>query len=268
MNLKTLVKISNVVAGISVLLLVYWVFIYVLTEVFGLRIFRENISQSFVMSVLGILALMAGSLMINVMFNLTRIAQRHNADPETGTGIVSRKVVWAFALSFPIIFGLLFAGDYITSVKKENLLVRSARTVIESNQQRTDQLINYSFSDQWLTDAAKTLSFFERTDANFPHTAVIVQDEVDGAKSFLAIRGYSTSRNDAGEVVLPAKSSYQMATTKPQRDYLDAVFSGKTTESRFTAAKGNYTLFYPYAKDGKVIVLYFSDYQQYGKMGK
>ena len=35
------------------------------------------------MSVLGILALMAGALIINIMFNLTRIAQKHNEDKTT-----------------------------------------------------------------------------------------------------------------------------------------------------------------------------------------
>jgi len=80
MNLKTLVKLSNVVAAISIVLLIYWVFVFISVEVFGLKIFRENISQTFGMSVLGILALMGGSLMINVMFNLTRIAQKHNQD--------------------------------------------------------------------------------------------------------------------------------------------------------------------------------------------
>ncbi len=80
MNLKSLVKLSNIIALISIVLLVYWVFIFVSVEVFGFKVFRENISQTFAMSVLGIFVLMAGSSMINVMFNLTRIAQKHNLD--------------------------------------------------------------------------------------------------------------------------------------------------------------------------------------------
>ncbi len=83
MNLKKLVKLSNIVALIAILLLIYWIFIFISVEIFGLKIFRENISQTFAMSVLGIFALMAGSLMINVMFNLTRIAEKHNKDEIT-----------------------------------------------------------------------------------------------------------------------------------------------------------------------------------------
>ena len=63
---------------LSILLLIYWVFVVIAVQVFGFKIFRENISQTFAMSILGIFALMVGSLIINVMFNLTRIAERHN----------------------------------------------------------------------------------------------------------------------------------------------------------------------------------------------
>mgnify|MGYP006170424293 CR=1 FL=1 len=82
MNAKQLVKISNYIGFISIVLLVYWVFTFILIEVFGLKVFRKNMTESFYLSVLGILAMMAGALIINIMFNLTRIAQKHNNDEE------------------------------------------------------------------------------------------------------------------------------------------------------------------------------------------
>lgn len=268
MNLKTLVKLSNIVATISILLLIYWVFIYVSAEVFGFRIFRENITQTFSMSVLGILALMGGSLMLNVMFNLTRIAQKHNKDavdeaPRRGT-------MWylAFGLSFPLIFGLLFAGDYLTSKKKENLLIQSARSVVDTNAEKTDRLLNYEFSDKWLSDTRDTLNFFERTNQNFPHVSLIVKDSLDGTPVFLAFRDYATMRNDKGEVIEPDKRSFLMKTTEAERDYLNKVFDQSFNETRFKASDGSYEFFFPYIKDGKKIVLHFSDYQRYGKIGK
>lgn len=80
MNYKTLVKLSNIIGIISIILLVYWVFVFISMTVFGLKIFRENITETFYLSVVGVLALMLGSLIINVMFNLTRIAEKHNQD--------------------------------------------------------------------------------------------------------------------------------------------------------------------------------------------
>src|SRR5688572_22020421 len=103
MNLKILVKLSNIVALIAILLLIYWVFVFISVEVFGFKVFRENLSQTFAMSVLGIFVLMAGSLMINVMFNLTRIAEKHNKDEIVEAKAVSKNLGWVFLLSFPLI---------------------------------------------------------------------------------------------------------------------------------------------------------------------
>ena len=267
MNLRLLVKLSNVVALISILLLIYWIFVFVSVEVFGFRIFRENLSQTFGMSVLGILALMGGSLMINVMFNLTRIAQKHNGDDLSDAKPISRNILLAFGISFPLIFGGLFAGDYLTSIKKETMLIQSAKAVIEANPEKSARLLNYEYSESWLGNTRDTLEFFERTERNFPYASVIVRDELDGAPVYLAFREYSTHKNDAGEVVQPERKSYLLRLSQPDRDYLNKVFDEGLTETRFTASDGNYELYYPYVKDGKRIVLYFSDYQRYGKMG-
>lgn len=54
---------------------------------------------------------------------------------------------------------------------------------------------------------------------------------------------------------------------KIEREYLNEVFFNESEEVRFSAADGSYELFYPFSKDGKTVVLYFSDYQSYGKIG-
>ena len=124
MTPKQLVRISNTIGIIAILLLVYWVFSFVTIEVFGLKVFKKNMTETFYLSVLGILALMAGALIINVMFNLTRIAQKHE-DNEIQTK--SNKKIFLFLIAlFPIIATLLYFGDYVTKQKKEKLLIQSA----------------------------------------------------------------------------------------------------------------------------------------------
>lgn len=76
MNAKKLVKATNIVGMVAVVLLVYWVFVLILSNVFGLKVFREYITEIFLMSILGIFAVMAGALILNIMLNLTRIAER------------------------------------------------------------------------------------------------------------------------------------------------------------------------------------------------
>ena len=169
MNLKSIVKLSNIIALVAITLLIYWVFIFVSTEVFGLKVFRENISQTFAMSILGIMALMAGSLMINVMFNLTRIAEKHNQDRIVEAKAVSKKLGWLFLLSFPLVFGLLFGGDYLTSRKKEAMLIGSAKNVVEnSNSEKINRLVNYEFNENWLLETDDTLDVMSKADKNFP----------------------------------------------------------------------------------------------------
>jgi len=264
MNLKTLVKLSNIVALIAIVLLIYWVFVFISTEVFGFKIFRENISQTFAMSVLGIFALMAGSLMINVMFNLTRIAERHNKDQILEAKAVSKKLGWAFLLSFPLVFGLLFGGDYLTSKKKESMLIDSAKSVVEKYPQKIDALLNYQFTEDWLVETDNTLDLMRKTDRNFPSVVVIVKDSIDDSEVFLGVQSYRRS-NDV--TYQPTKQRFILETTKPERDYLNKVFNENSGEIRFSASDGNYQLYYPYSKDGKKMVLYFSDYQRYGKLG-
>ena len=76
MNTKHLVKITNIIGLLSFILLIYWIFVFVMVQVFNLKIFRQHITELFGFSILGIIALMAGSLILNIMLNLTRIAER------------------------------------------------------------------------------------------------------------------------------------------------------------------------------------------------
>lgn len=264
MNLKKLVKLSNIVALISILLLIYWVFTFISVEVFGFKVFRENITQTFTMSIFGIFALMAGSLMINVMFNLTRIAQKHNNDEIVEASAVTKKSGLIFLLSFPLIFVFLYTGDYLTSMKKESMLIDSAKSVVEKYPEKVNQLVNYEFTEPWLVETGKTLDLMKKTDKNFPSVVVIVKDSFDGSDVLLGFGSY-VIRTDENSP--PVKQNFLLETTKEERDYLNKVFNENYEEVRFSASDGNYQLFYPYSSNGKKIVLYFSDYQRYGKMG-
>lgn len=263
MNPKTLVKISNSIGVISIILLIYWVFTFISIQVFGLKVFRENITESFYFSIIGILALMTGALIINLMFNLTRIAEKHNNDKTLNKNI-SKKTLFIFLLSFPIIFGVLFTGDYLTSQKKEKMLINSANRIMEENSNKADKILEYNFDNDWINETSDILKFVSSIDKNFPSVEVIVQDNINGAKIYLGFKQYSHRTNDT---IAPKKINYIQKTTQEERDYLQNVFEQKTNKTRFSASDGNYELFYPYLKNGKQVVFYFTDFQRYGKFG-
>lgn len=264
MNNKTLVRLSNIIGITSIILLVYWVFIFIAITVFGLKIFREKLTETFYLSVVGILALMFGALIINVMFNLTRIAEKHNNDEINNVNTKSKKLGLIFGLSFPLVFGLLFGGDYLTSIKKEKMLIASAKSIIESNIEKSNKLLDYSFNEKWIHETEDILDLYSKTDKHFPYVSVIVADSIDKSKIFLKFRDYYGILNDT---IPPNKKVYIHQTTKEEREYLTNVFYKNFDKVRFSANDGRYELFYPYFKDGKKIILYFSDYQRYGKIG-
>lgn len=264
MNSKNLVRVSNLIGFISIILLVYWVFTFISIQVFGFKVFRENITETFYYSILGILALMFGALIMNIMFNLTRIAEKHNQDEVL---IVSNKRIGlriVFALSFPLLFMALYGGDYLTSEKKEKMLIQSAKSIIEEHNSKAYHLLNYSFNERWMKETSEIIEMYSRMDKSFPSVRVLVADTLNDSKVFLGFEQYGGSLNDT---ILPRKINYIEKTSVEEREYLEQVFFEAFNEVRFSSHDGDYELFFPVQKNGKTIVLFFSERQRYGKMG-
>ncbi|MBY0425432.1 MAG: hypothetical protein K2Q22_07345, partial [Cytophagales bacterium] len=166
--------------------------------------------------------------------------------------------------SFPVVFTLLYVGDYLTSSKKEKMLISSAKSIIISSTEKSDKLLNYSFDKKWMLETNHILDLYSNTDKHFPHVSVIVPDSIDKSKVFLRFEDYYGELEDTAQ---PSKMKFLLKTTKEEREYLSNVFYQNEDEVRFSASDGRYELYYPYSKNGKRIVLFFSDYQRYGKIG-
>ena len=143
------------------------------------------------------------------------------------------------------------------------MLISSAKEIIESNKEKTDKLLHYSFDKNWIINTRNILDLYENTDKHFPYVSVIVSDSIDKTQVFLGFRDYYGEH----DTIRPMKRDFILKTTKVEREYLKKVFYNHSDEVRFSANDGRYELFYPYIKDGKRIVLYFSEYQPYGKIG-
>jgi hypothetical protein len=274
MNHDQLIKGTNKVAVYATIALVYWVFIFLIITVFDLKIFRENITEIFYLSLVGIFAILGGALILNVMSNLSKISTAMSVERGDGTSLrkPSRVFLVAIALSFPIICGVLFAGNSLSAEKKKQLLVSAAQSLIAENKRELTSIANYQFAREYIIKAEQTLGVIKKIDKNFPEVMLIVPDKIDNKKVFL---GFGGDINSEDEVTLN-KPDHKRAYEKPQfiysasrdeREYLDKVFTGNENNYRFSYEKGNYQLYFPAVIDGKKIVLYFSDYQRYGKFG-
>ncbi len=293
MNAKKLVKATNIIGMVAVTLLVYWVFALILIQVFGLKVFREHITEIFLMSILGILAVMGGTLMLNIMLNLTRIAERGQEEEVRG----GRKTVYLLLAVFPILAALLFGGNYLTIRQKRDILTQSSERIVKDNPAQIDALTDYRFDLAYIKKSSEILDLMAKDDLSFKSAMIIVPDKIDNKPVYLAFSADSrlnvggeavpaASQNEAvpaanqnvegndnfvmdrnGEKVMVKKMDYVYSPNLKEREYLQKVFAGQTQEMRYEAEDGHYSLCHPYRKNGKTIVLCFSDYQEYGKIG-
>lgn len=284
MNAKKLVKATNIIGMVAVTLLVYWVFALILIQVFGLKVFREHITEIFLMSILGIFAVMGGTLMLNIMLNLTRIAERGQEEEVRG----GRKTLYLLLAVFPLLAALLFGGNYLTIRQKRDILTQSSERIVKDNPAQIDVLTDYRFDLAYIKKSSEILDLMAKDDLSFKSAMIIVQDKIDNKPVYLAFSADSrlnvggeavpaasqnVEGNDNfvmdrnGEKVMVKKMDYVYSPNLKEREYLQKVFAGQTQEMRYEAEDGHYSLCHPYRKNGKTIVLCFSDYQEYGKIG-
>lgn len=284
MNAKKLVKATNIIGMVAVTLLVYWVFALILIQVFGLKVFREHITEIFLMSILGIFAVMGGTLMLNIMLNLTRIAERGQEEEVRG----GRKTVYLLLAVFPILAALLFGGNYLTIRQKRDILTQSSERIVKDNPAQIDALADYRFDLAYIKKSSEILDLMAKDDLSFKSAMIIVPDKIDNKPVYLAFS--ADSRLNVGGEIVPAanqnveggdnfvmdrngekvmvkKMDYVYSPNLKEREYLQKVFAGQTQEMRYEAEDGHYSLCHPYRKNSKTILLCFSDYQEYGKIG-
>ncbi len=266
MNREQIIRLSNTVAMVAMVLLIYWVFVFISITVFGFKVFRENITQTFYLSVLGILALLAGAVVVNVILNLSRIADAlaGSRPAKSRPAGKPRRLLWpAFILSFPVLFAMLYLGDVASSNKKRDYLTTTAGRIVEQNAADIERLAKYAFNQRYVEESRAILIRLSREVRRFPSVSIIVTDEIDRRRTFLVFTQHSYWA-DGGK---NKRQDYLLSASIADRDYLRAVFEGQRQDIRFSAHDGSYELYYPVKTSGKIIVLYFTDRSQYGKIG-
>ncbi len=265
MNHDLIIKSTNRVAIYATGALIYWLFIFLTITVFDLKIFRERMTEMFLLSLLGIFAILGGAIILNVMSTLSKVSAALSSPPRSEEPPKS-KTKWrvvAVLVSFPLIAACLFAGHELSAQRKKALLIGSAERLISENQPALGSLADYKFSPEFVKSAEHTLKILNKIDKNFPEVMVIAPDTIDGNALFLGFSG--RQYHDENQKI--EKSAYIYSTSREERDYLSRVFAGTETNYRFRSEKGNYQLYFPTAVGGKKVVLYFSDFQRYGKYG-
>ena len=226
---------------------------------------RETLSTSFGYSIAGILALFAGTFILNVMFSLSFIAE-NTAPKKATTKRKSNLLIWliSFLLILAVSIILMFVGDYGTTKKRETELENSARMILSKYSRALESISRYNFSAEWQKEVRETLIFIEKIDANFSSIHLLTPDQINGNAVYLLFRNYfpeNTAHN--------SKNNYIARLTPEERAYLDKVFNQNYSGKYFSAKNGHYQLYLPYASSGgNKVVFSFSNYAYYGEYGK
>lgn len=266
MNTKRLVKITNIIGLISFILLIYWIFVFILVQVFNLKIFRQHMTEIFGLSIFGIIALMAGTLMLNIMLNLTRIAERNEHQENQRNG---KKIGWLLLAVFPILAGLLFMGNRFSIHKKEELLWQSAHAIIHRYPKQTDFMAHYQFTPEYARQTAEHLRLMNKLDTSIHDITVLVPDYIDDKSVYLAFDENSFRvRLDENKKQIFEKQDFIFSLNASERQYLDQTFQQNLSNPKLVRQDNHYHLYYPHQiNDKTVIVFLLSDYYRYGKIG-
>ena len=222
-------------------------------------------TEIFFLSIFSIIAVMAGALMLNIMFNLTRIAERHNID-QNHVNKNSKIRACILVLSFPFIFSLLFVGHNLSMNKRQQVLISSANSVLTNYGEYIQDIANYHFNKDWINNTAQSLKILSSSDSQLPNISVIVSDQLENSsKTYLTFSDYRYRDNKTDKE--PKKIDYLLTTNQQQREYLNEAFKNPKIGVRYEREGSNYKLFVPYQHEGKTIIFLFSDYYAYGKIG-
>lgn len=251
----------------SMALLLYWVFTFSCVTIFGLKVFRENITQAFGLSILGILALLAGSLIVNTICNLSKIADSlsspaKGAGESAPRGFPTNAQALIMVALFPAIAGGLFLGDSLTTRNRKKYLIEAAEALIRENPKEISALAQYSFTKQYVGKAGQILSVLSRTNESAPRVQVIVQDTSE-SPLILTFDSHDSWREKDN----PKRTDFIYSSSAEELTYLRGIFSGGGRKQRFSASDGSYELYFPVFEGGRTAVIYFSDRKEYGKFG-
>lgn len=191
------------------------------------------------LSILGIFSILCAAIILNIMYNLTAIAEKYKDRVEAKSLQRIGIKLSVFIASLFLIFALLYFGDLSTSKKKEKYLASSVKALIKEQPEAVDTLAGYSFSEEYIKDAGVAITLLSKIDEKFPRVTAIHQDKINGKRVIL---GFYSNRSTRDEV--PQKVDYILSTSKEEREYIYSVFSGASSKYRFSSHDGKYEIYY------------------------
>lgn len=257
----TTIRLSNRIAFIALALIIYLVFSLAVILVFELKVFNENMTILFGYTIIGVFLILLGAIVMNVMLNLTSIAESQAGIPSSITTFKYPKItIMSGIMVFFVIFAALYLLNQNNERKRESYLVNTANQLVEKHSAVFNRMTAYQYSMLYLSTLKNDLTLLLKIEERLPNAIVLVADEVDGQKVILGLgrNSYYYTDEETDENVLYSKRSHIFSTSQEERNYLFSVFDGNTDEYKYSSHDEKFELYFPIQNENGKIVLYLN----------
>jgi len=267
MRAKNKIKLANLTTWIMIItisVIAIWFVGFVVANTFDLNVFTKRTSE-FMFAFIGFSAvLVLCSAILNISLNIGLIADSKVQELKAeGSSIISKKFYLAFIIGIIALVSFLFLGDYLTRKNEENKLVSAADYIIETYSESIAKIAPGLTDTSKVAQIPEILKFLSNQKSEFPSVSLLTSGKYDGQLTFLEISHWESEKSL--KEPLFGNSFYKCQDY--DCEYLQDLFTGKTTEPLFWTAKNDYKLYYPFIEKNTKYILLFTKYQRHGKVG-
>lgn len=263
------VKISNLSTWImisTVGLIVLWFIGFIISNTFNLNVFASKTTEFFISLIGFALVLIICMTFLNISLNISLIAESKIKDlkiDETHNSFFNKRFLYVSSVILIALIGFMFIGDYLTRKNEKRIIETEAIDLVERSKQSIDELTILLNDTSTINQVPEILKMLSNQKAKFPTVSIITSDKYKNELIYLEIDRWTS----LSTLKKPYFDYSFYKCDKAESDYLRDVFENRFNGSYTISEKNDYKFYYPFENNGRRIVLLFTKYERYGKIG-
>lgn len=248
---KRLSNLSIWIMLISIILSVFWYFIYTTLETFNLRVFAEKTATFFYIFIFVVIILNILLAIFNISINISLIADSKYPEEQKISVKQRKKIIIVIGSIFIFLTLLLFAGNFLTKNIEKNRLISEAKDIVKRYDETINSIsINLS-KDSTIKNIPELIKFLDSQKYDYPSITLIRQIKINNEITYVFI----DKDNKIADEDINFNSQYYKS-DKKELNYFDSIFSGKSNEILYLEHTDNY-VYIPINKNGIIFILRF-----------
>ncbi|MGE0079347.1 MAG: hypothetical protein AB7S48_15915 [Bacteroidales bacterium] len=262
------VKISNLTTWVmtgTIALIILWFIGFIVSETFNLNVFTSRTSEFFFSFIGFAFVLVTCAAILNISLNISLIADSKIQEMrlDDSKTVITKKFIYTSGLIVILLIAFLFAGDFLSRQNEKIKLVNEAEDLITRYEKSIEELSLFIQDTSQIDKIPEFLNVLSNQKEAFSTVTILTSAKYKNETVFLEISGWTTKES----LKKPYFGNSFYKCNMKDCDYLMNIFEKGKTDSYFWTEKNNYKYYYPFEKNGKKMLLLFSKYQRYGKIG-